>query len=165
VPRFRKGQLKKRVDKLGSAMRLETQRFNRTVTRVLLPRAKVIAADAIQLIALEVDRNIMLGWPVDTGRSRAAWAPYAATFGEGIPGSTGTPQELEGQSQGDFEKKLGDTRPSIKLINGVEYSPYLEAGSSGQAPQGVVRRVLRNMRQQVRATFKKASSRNKKGVV
>ena len=143
----------------GSSMYMETGRFNAHIKNVLLPKAKVATGMALLAIALELDRRIMLGWPVDTGRSRAAWSALLEKHGMPMPPTGGAnvspAAETEGKALGASEEKLVGARQSIALINGVDYSPVLEVGWSNQAPKGVVRREMRLMRGEPAKEFKK----------
>lgn len=137
-------------------MYLQTERFNAHIKNVLLPKARVSTADALLVVALELDRRIILGWPVDTGRSRAAWSALMEKHGAPLPATTGgdATAEAEGKALGASEEKLTGSKQSISLINGVDYSPVLEVGWSKQAPKGVVRQEMRRMRGEPQKAFK-----------
>ena len=152
--KLKAGTLGKRRKKQDKWMRLESHRFNEFVRNRLLPAVTEEAVpDAVLAIALEVDAKIMEEWPVDTGRSRAAWSVLLSNHGMPEPSGKTSENESadakeEGRSMGDAEESLRPSQPFVKLINGVEYAPWIEAGSSPQARRGVVRMVMRDMRKQ-----------------
>ena len=156
----------KRGGKRKGSMYLETERFNNHIRNVLLPKAKASAADAILTIALELDRHILVAWPVDTGRSRAAWSILLVRHGGDLSmfnrAGSGTSEadrhkgHNEGLRLGEAKEKLKGSNPTVELINGVDYSPWLEAGASQQAPQGVLRQAMQTIRKTtVAKEFKK----------
>ena len=157
------GILKRRVGGLKgkgkTSIHFETEAFNDHIRNVLLPRAKASSGDAVLAIALELMKLVMLRWPVDTGRSRAAWSVLSEKHGVSTMEKGGDQMAIaEGKTLGAVEEALDVPLPHIKMINGVEYSPFLEAGSSGQAPSGALRISMREIRMQtgkhVRREFK-----------
>ena len=154
------GRLNKRVRRImgkgkGSIF-LETGRFNTHIHNVLLPRARIANRDAVLAIALELMKRVMLRWPVDTGRSRAAWSTLLEMHGIPAVGKGSDQTAItEGKALGAVEEALNVPLPHITMINGVEYSPYLEAGSSGQAPSGALRISMREIRRETGKQFQK----------
>lgn len=91
-------------------------------------------------------RRIILRWPVDTGRSRAAWEAAAAEIdtlpvGKQLPiGVSDTDAEAlaEGRALGDLQISATFGGVTIIASNKVPYAVHLEDGSSSQAPAGAV---------------------------
>jgi len=155
------GQLKDKRAMLGTLMDLHTAAFNRHINTVLLPQAHGSVKQALRVIALELCKGIMVRWPVDTGRSRAAWSVYLRRNGVPSPPLTGEQAAhkrgravTEGVRQGGAREALAGNKPFITLINGVVYAPWLEAGASKQAPAGAVRLAMVSLRKQTGDTFR-----------
>ena len=157
------GLLKRRTRRImgkgKGSIHLETGRFTNHIRNRLLPHARASNRDAILAISLELMKLVMLRWPTDTGRSRAAWSILLDMHNVPATGKGNDPAAIsEGKSLGAVEESLHAPMPNIKMINGVVYSPYLEAGSSGQAPSGALRISMREMRRQtgkhIRREFK-----------
>jgi hypothetical protein len=130
-------------------MELETREFNMHVqqfARKYPDRARII----IKKFALDLLARIVKRTPVDTGRARAAWYPSMVALGLNVPLATEGTKAAEiakGKSEGSYKDRT--KRPGlmyIDLINGVRYIVYLEYGYSGQAPFGMVRISMRQMR-------------------
>lgn len=75
--------------------------------------------------------------PVDTGRARAGWYPAAQRLGLG----TGN-----GNGEGSIEIKLEGKKKYIEITNRVNYIVYLEYGKSKQAPAGMARVSLHDVK-------------------
>lgn len=154
-------RLKTRVRQMMSrrhktSLFLETQRFTEAIRHRLLPMAKKANSDSLMAVALKWLELIFKGWPVDTGRSRAAWAALYAKHGiPFIPKGNSPAAIADGQAQGASEEQLRGVKQYIKMINGVVYSPFLEAGFSGQAPAGVLRVTMRQMRREIDREYKR----------
>lgn len=107
-------------------------------------------------VCMNIFADIVRAWPVDTGRSRAAWqitlnspgvgetgfTPGASTYGEG-----GNRDENAGRATAhameQTNKLAGLKAEDVCYINNnVRYAIYLEYGHSKQAPRGVVRLTL-----------------------
>lgn len=87
---------------------------------------------------------------VDTGRARAGWYASAQGLGKSLDFSSGIKGDnkvSEGKKKGSYKEKLsGFSNKYIEMINGVSYIIYLEYGWSKQAPTGMVRISMRQMR-------------------
>jgi len=122
-------------------MELETKRFNAFI-RDVMARSDAGASTVLRAFALKLIGRVIKGWPVDTGRSRAAWYVSIEQLG-GIALGKDSP---EGRAAGRYEEKLRGMNKFILMVNGVEYAVFLEMGHSVQAPYGVVRISMMQMR-------------------
>ena len=116
------------------------ERFEIDITR-FADKAMKRARTVVHKICLDLDRNLVLGTPVDTGRARGGW-----NVGINSPNLQETLNDPGGQITMRDNKKiiemaqLGDR---IFLSNNVAYIGYLDEGSSQQAPLGIVDVQLR----------------------
>ena len=135
----------------------ETKRFRRQVNRMMtkypLKRNLILRKFALDLLKRIVEKN-----PVDTGRSRAAW--YPSMKGLGFAGAEAAMQKpsksgqvptesgiSQGKKEGKFKPRLWLGSSSwIDMVNNVKYVLYLEYGHSIQAPWGMVRISMRELR-------------------
>lgn len=135
----------------------ETAAFNRNLNQFLRNVTVDKVPLAIKKFAAELLRRIIMKMPVDTGRARAAW--YMSTTGLGVRFNFGTKGPLvaskkirstegieSGMSEGDYVENLKGLTPYVEMVNGCPYIIFLEYGWSGQAPWGMVRISMREMR-------------------
>lgn len=85
--------------------------------------------------------------PVDTGRSRAAWAAALQQLGVDVQGDWRGPHPdgaaiAEGAAQGTLTRSDDDSTTLINAENGVRYIGFLEYGTRRMAPVAMVRRAL-----------------------
>ena len=149
------GALKRRKKAMTAEIKWKSKEFSSHIRKKILPQTGIAANDAVTIIALEVAKRIMLGWPVDTGRSRAAWRVIFEQESEVAPGLTSSQTtqgdnlsgraEKQGRRQGKVRRAFTKKVHRMELVNGVVYAVWLEVGSSQQAPAGVVRKVLAEM--------------------
>ena len=97
--------------------------------------------------------------PVDTARSRAAWAASLAQLGTSPPEGWQGPHPdagaiAEGAGLGVLEMVDGESQSTATAANAVHYVPYLEYGTSRMAPFAMVRLALLRMQQAVGALFR-----------
>lgn len=132
-------------------IKLETARFNRALAREVIPSAKVSAKDVIRTTSLELMGLTMGCWPVKSGRSRAAWRPIFLSLGvpPPLPKGNNARAQLEGQKAGRYIEKDSFKGFTAFMVNGVDYSIFLEGGSSGQAPTGCLRNSMQLMRRNI----------------
>lgn len=130
-------------------MELETKEFNKHVqefAKKYPDKARIV----LKKFALDLLRKIIKNTPVDTGRARAAWYPSMVALGLNVPletGETKAGQVALGKSEGSYKDRTrGPGLRYIDLINGVKYIVYLEYGYSKQAPYGMVRVSMRQLR-------------------
>ena len=90
-----------------------------------------ISDTIIRKAAMDIVAETAKEWPVDTGRSRAAWI---AAGQEADPTA----------SQGHME---------INVSNPVDYAPYIEYGTISRPPGGHLQRAMRIVRDDVMAAF------------
>lgn len=93
----------------------------------------ILQATRIQrVIAFELLRRIIIKTPVDTGRARNNWQ---VTINEPAEGESNDPQASSTGVSTINSVGLGQT---IFITNNVPYIIFLEEGSSGQAPAGML---------------------------
>lgn len=115
-------QFKRRIDKIAKDLEIESN-------------------DNVKRLAAYIHQTVVLATPVDTGHARANWdlSLHAAT--------TTVRQETDksGQStisRGNRVLTHRKTEETIHITNNVEYIPYLNNGSSAQAPAGFVEKAI-----------------------
>ena len=112
-------------------------------------------ADAlVRRIALEIWNEITKRTPVDTGRARAAWmasidSPSTKNFPEGTYAAPSEPDLSE-----------ATIKNLIYVTNNVDYIQHLEEGTSKQAPAGMVRVTLAQVRAELETLIAKNAGTN-----
>lgn len=144
----------------GVSLQLETRRF-RDWTRAMLKEVPRSMRDvALKKIAFDFLERVIKKTPVDTGRARAGWTSYliekggrdvavSATSAPPPGGGDANPNRdaiAEGRAESSFREGRALGGPFIVLVNAVNYIVFLEFGSSGQAPAGMIRLTFREMR-------------------
>lgn len=114
------------------------RQFNTEVKRVAanLTSEKVVLFH--KKIALEALKRIVLKTPVDTGRARGNWQ---TTIGKLPAGDKKAPNDKSGSKAMMAGMAALASLPPFSVVwisNNVPYIIFLEAGSSKQAPQGMV---------------------------
>lgn len=106
----------------------------------------------VRTVALVVDREVVLGTPVDTGRARSNWI---ASLGSGVtdvrdpysPGNKlgiGESSNAEGAlSQAGEVISRRQPGTDVYISNNVDYIGLLNDGSSAQAPAGFVQSAIK----------------------
>ena len=140
-------------------MTTETKNFNRHIHKFMAKSGLsidiVLKKFAFDLLARIIKKN-----PVDTGRSRAAWYISFEKLGNLSPDMLGMPKTSNersypegvstGRAEGSFvDHTTGHLIKYVDIINGVDYIIYLEYGHSDQAPIGMVRLSMRELRKGV----------------
>lgn len=142
-----------------TAMDIETRTFNRHIAK-FARNASIGGDKVLKKFAFDLLARILRRSPVDTGRSRAGWFVSVEKLGAGAITVTAVqggrtksknydPQKVEeGRKQGDYRQNLGKfvMNKWVELINGVSYIVFLEYGYSEQAPYGMVRLSIREIR-------------------
>ena len=135
---------------------LETDKFNQMLMTKVIPSARPASETIVRTAVLEIMTRVLKTWPVDTGRSRGAWLAVfdhaqAKLGGPGLsPPQKGNPSAIaEGRAKGLYEERQGVRGFNAKLVNGVDYAPSLEGGSSTQAPTGSLRNAMSSMRREI----------------
>ncbi len=115
-------------------------------------------ATAAKSLALEIDRQLRLATPVDTGHARRNWIPSVGEPNATIAGDEGA------HSQGIsavLSYELG--KGALWVANVVPYIRRLNYGHSQQAPAGFVERAIDIALQTVKATDMHAQFRSEMG--
>jgi len=146
--------------KKAFSIEVETEEFNRHI-KDFLAGTSVDTNKAIKKFAFDLVGRIIRKTPVDTGRARAGWlVAYSKlggsgkwiSFGKTIPKSRSgkgfsRAQVIKGQGEGSYTEHLGKYMNKwVEIVNGVSYIIFLEYGSSRQAPYGMVRVSMRELR-------------------
>jgi hypothetical protein len=127
-------------------------RFNADIARI----SKTIPGKVTALqkkLVLEALKRIVEKTPVDTGRARGNWQVTIGAPAEGIL-SNKTPVGTATVERG---RRALDGLPDFQIVwisNNLEYIQFLEEGSSRQAPRGMVRLTVLELRAAFRG-FKK----------
>ena len=109
--------------------------------------------------ALQQALSDTLQWnPVDTGRSRAAWAAALAQAGGEAPADWRGPHPqgaaiAEGAACGSTARADGESTTALSAQNSVAYVSFLEYGTRRMAPFAMVRRALLAAQQQLGRWF------------
>lgn len=124
----------------------------RVVTRDL----RQFTERTVKRLALNINRELIVRTPIDTGWARANWVP---NIGTPVLETAGTREQAESGriDLGPRESGLAAIAtsytlgPEIHQTNNVPYIQLLNAGSSKQAPAGFVQAaILRAVEQTVR---------------
>ncbi len=126
---------------------LEADRVRDTVARLrddILPEARQSAVQGAMQAGLAA---AIEATPVDTARSRAAWAAALQELGGEPPaGWTGShPSDdaiNEGAALGAVSHLETVSTTELRVENGVPYLPLVEYGTHGQPPRNIVRAGL-----------------------
>ena len=137
-------------------VKFETEKFNRMLRAKVIPSSRLAGRDVIRTAALEVLNRTIKCWPVDTGRSRAAWSAVfdlAAARADVLAHrwqERGNPLAIaQGRRKGEYKEQETLKGFTATLVNGVDYAPALEGGSSTQAPTGCLRNAMSVMRREI----------------
>lgn len=102
-------------------------------------------------LAFDLHSKITRRTPVDTGRARHSWQVQ-----EGSPNSTVAPENPTGPplDVSPFpEGKISGQAP-VYITNALDYVVYLEAGTSRQAPAGMVKLAILEVQAEANAILK-----------
>ena len=116
-----------------------TVRFNRFVNN-FAKATKANGAVVLRKFSADLLTRIVARSPVDTGRFRAGWAAAGDALGVHVP------RGVRGGTDGFYEEDLTSDRMSVRIVNDVPYGIYLEYGWSKQAPLGMVRISMAELR-------------------
>jgi hypothetical protein len=114
------------------------KRFQRGFVTPFLEGAKGDIDKAVRRIALQLLRKIIEKTPIDTGRAASGWMFAYKKLGGQPFGKT----EKEGLKAGGFRSRYA----FVSIINNVKHIMALEFGHSKQAPAGMVRLSMLEMR-------------------
>ena len=136
----------------GLSLELETKKFNRWMREFAKGMEREAAEQALEKIAFDFLKRVILNTPVDTGRARGGWMSFLTatgiptSFARSGAGANFSEEELrKGLSEGTFQRSFGSRKPFILIENAVQYIVFLEFGSSDQAPAGMMRITFREM--------------------
>lgn len=130
----------------------ETEKFRRFTEEMIDEMEGEQATLALKKTAFDLLKRVIEKTPVDTGRARGGWLAYLEEENVQVNVSEGSSRSLdpqavaEGREMGDFEEELRGPFKRIEMLNGVEYIIPLEYGHSDQAPAGMLRIAMREMR-------------------
>ena len=136
---------------------VETKAFNRHI-RNFLKGSNIDVELGLKKFAFDLIARIIAidRMPVDTGRARGGWIYSAEKLmrdgagGKFIAttksGNYSLSAENEGKRMGKYSENFRGPNKWIEIVNGVRYIVFLEYGHSKQAPFGMVRVSMREMR-------------------
>lgn len=135
--------------RMKDMLKLENKRFNRALRKINLS-TNIAVPDLLKMTMMELLRLIIPRTPIDTGRARAGWASAAEYCGVQIGYSDARNYDsgaiTGGKGEGEINHgKIGKVY-YIEAVNGVPYILMLEFGHSKQAPAGMVRISMRQIR-------------------
>ena len=111
----------------SSALRLEHEKFCRSVGRFVKAVGDKKAGVAVRRTAIDLTRYTTRGTPMRTGRAAAGWMPFAAAHG--APMSVSGKGAARGFREGSYSARLRGARPFVELVNQVPYIMPLEDGA------------------------------------
>lgn len=111
--------------------------------------------DVVSAAIFQICEAIITATPIDTGRARGGWVPSIdkIKIEETNPDKTGA--RTVARVKLEAEKASGSI---FYLINNVYYIAYLEHGSSGQAPQGMIKTNVLGFRAALRKALNEHTS-------
>ncbi len=125
-------------------LEIETEAFRAWTEELTRDMSGPGRRNVLNGLAFEFLGRVIKRTPVDTGRARGGWASYLLANGKPVAKQgTGWAQ---GVKEGLFVESFSGREGSIALVNAVPYIVFLEFGYSQQAPQGMMRLTLREMR-------------------
>ena len=129
----------------GITLELETKRFQRWTGDLVRTMEKEQASRVLRAIALELLRRVMLRTPVDQGRARGGWGPGLEKLGGQVHGGMAAGR-AKGHSEGSYTEQFRSAKPFVLIVNAVPYIVPLEFGWSRQAPHGMLRMEMLEIR-------------------
>lgn len=113
-------------------------------TAVLETQEKI--EDAVQVIAMDTLRGVVLKSPVDTGRFRGNWiVSVNSPSMEQTPATDASGSATINKGMSAIEGYNVETTSRIYIQNNLPYGNRLENGWSKQAPKGMVSLTLNEM--------------------
>lgn len=120
-----------------------------------LAKTEIEAETFVRAVAFRLHDRIVMRTPVDTGRARASW-----TIVEGkTPDTTVAPEGFSGGAEAGasyaLQRQAGVKRGTTYTIaNSLPYIEALENGHSKQAPSGMVRLAIADIKTTLDVAFK-----------
>lgn len=133
-------------------MRIKLQWHNDAsprLRRLRSTRLPAVRREAVEETFRELLSETIRLNPVETSRSRAAWAAALEQMGGMPPAGWQGPHptgESEGRGLGALHRQDGGDVTDLAATNGVRYVPFLEYGTRRMAPFGMVRRAVSRAR-------------------
>lgn len=118
----------------------------RSFGRKMRVTGRVVADNAdtlVRRVAVAVDRSVVLGTPVDTGRARSNWIAEINNPADGIneDADRGGARQLAANER-MIATYNGDRDQSVHITNNLPYIGRLNDGWSAQAPAGFVEEAV-----------------------
>lgn len=117
-------------------------RFNKFLDR-FIKHTNIAAPLVLKKFAADALTRIVARTPVDTGDARGGWMAAGRALGVRVP-RPGARAKI--RDEGEYEEQLTGNRMFIRIANNIPYIIYLEYGWSKQAPLGMVRITLAELR-------------------
>jgi len=125
-----------------------TAQFNRFIAD-FLNATGADTSTALKKFTFDLMNRVILRTPVATGRARAGWTAAGKELGIKVPRPKLKPGDKGGPiDEGEYEEHLEGDRQWIRVANNVDYIMDLEYGHSKQAPFGMVRISMAELRSQ-----------------
>lgn len=130
-------------------MNRSLDKFNAEVKEFFQKKLPSEVIKAQKKLVLEALRRVVQRTPVDTGRARGNWQVSIASPAESVLDAS------DKDGGGTISKGLAAmaSLPPYQIVwisNNVDYIEFLEEGSSKQAPQGMVRMTVLDLRRMIR---------------
>jgi hypothetical protein len=130
----------------------ETRRFDRWVD-AYVDAYNGTRGKALRNVALNFVAKVVPATPVDTGRARGGWLPFAekekpelrAMARRGAGPKFSEAEVDSGISESEYREDMTGLDNFIEITNGVPYIAFLEYGSSKQMGRGMVRKAMRQL--------------------
>ena len=108
--------------------------------------------DVLQKVALDLFAKVILNTPVDTGSARANWV---ATTGQPTEATVDRQDRNGDATIGRVANVVSEFQAgeAVHLFNNLPYIRRLEYGYSSQAPNGMVRRAVVEVEQELQAAL------------
>ena len=148
----------RRLDRINRMVTNSMTKFNKALEEFTEHIAPEMLVTFQKRIVLELLRRVVLKTPVDTGRARGNWQVEVGTPPSGVleRDAKGEDAEASDVSTADAGRVIADALAKLGRLgfgevvwvaNNLEYVIFLEEGSSDQAPAGMLRVSLEEMRE------------------
>lgn len=122
-------------DNVHGSVRFKAANFSKKISKFIANHETPLLA--ARKIFFEALRRIIDKTPVQFGRARSGWG--AGAEAGGLQANYSNEEQREGRAKSTFRETGSGSVFKLVCVNGVDYVEYLEHGSSGQAPYGMVR--------------------------
>lgn len=124
---------------------MEAEKFNDRMKKIAR-NVQINANEVLKRTALNIDKNIILTTPVDTGRARANWQVQINFPASGEVNSPNNEYDKTGQTYISFNQSAILAFPknvnTIHITNNLPYINRLNDGYSAQAPAKFVQKAI-----------------------